>query len=352
MTTKKRYCIHASNIAGLGSINVVFNLLSSLSKIEPIVNSNVVLLLPKIPFWENNIQYFNNNWKIVFVKRSKFKYIRLLQRVFDVLFGHINLPIADTLIVLGDFPLKFKKHQILLFHNINLVSINKSFDFIFHKYFFKHNINYISKCIVQTDIVEKSLINQFPQLKHLISVLPMPPDKIYESSSINNLNNKKLECFYPASFYTHKNHEIIFDFAKNFTDFLNKIHISITIEKSNNYFLNNDFITNLGPLTKEEVFNKYVQVDVLLFPSVKESYGLPLIEAMKMNLYIVCADLPYARWLCGDQAKYFNPFDSSSLKLALEEVLNDKNNSIKPNWEDALSKIPTNWDEYAKFFLN
>jgi hypothetical protein len=352
MTAQKRYCIHASNIAGLGSISVVFNLLISLSKIEPIVNSNVVLLLPKIPFWEKNIQYFNKNWNIVFVKRNKFKYIRLFQRVLDVLFGHKNLPDAEILIVLGDFPLKFKKHQILLFHNINLISNNNGFGFIFHKYFFKQNIKYISKCIVQTDIVEKSLINQFPQLKHLISVLPMPADKIYESASIRNLNNSKLECFYPASFYTHKNHEIIFEFAKNITDSLKKIHISITIEKNNNYFSNNEFITNLGPLTKDEVFNKYAQVDVLLFPSLKESYGLPLIEAMKMNLYIVCADLPYARWLCGDQAKYFNPYDTSSLKLALEEVIYDKNNSIKPNWENALSKIPTNWDEYATIFLN
>jgi hypothetical protein len=131
MHAPKSYCIHASNIAGFGSIVVVFNLLKSLAQNEQFNDSNIVLLLPKISFWESSINNFNKNWDIRFIRRSKYKFLRLADRVIDILFGHNRIPNVDVLLVLGDFPLKFKNPQIVLFHNVNIITKQFNVEFIF-----------------------------------------------------------------------------------------------------------------------------------------------------------------------------------------------------------------------------
>jgi hypothetical protein len=185
----------------------------------------------------------------------------------------------------------------------------------------------------------------------------MPVDEIYNLKGINCITKSftKFKLFYPASFYKHKNHKVILDLCKKKSILLDTIQFTFTIPFEKNYILSkfsNNLITNIGPLTTEEVFDNYQNFNALIFPSLNESYGLPLIEAMKMNLYIICPDLPYAKWMCGKQAKYFIPNDSNSLYIAIKEVLDDNLNNIKPNWDEPLSKIPENWDYYASKFLN
>ena len=357
MNKPKSYCIHASNIAGLGSITVVSNLLSSLSKFDHFSNTNVILLLPKIPFWESTIHNYNNKWDIRFIRRSKYKFIRLVDRVIDILFGHNRIPNVDVLLVLGDFPLKFKKDQIVLFHNVNIINKEFNVEFIFHKLFFKLNFNYINKLVVQTDIVKHNLLLTYPKLSGKINVLPMPVDELYNIKHTNYIaqNSYIFKLFYPSSYYKHKNHKVIIDLCKQNIISSDKLEFIFTIpHKFNNIFdkISDTLIKNIGPLTNEEVFDNYKNVNALIFPSLNESYGLPLIEAMKMNLFIICADLPYAKWICGNQAKYFNPNDTNSLYTAIKEVLDDNLNNIKPNWNEPLSKIPENWDNYAMKFLN
>jgi glycosyltransferase involved in cell wall biosynthesis len=353
MINKKKYYIHASNIAGLGSMSVAFNILKSFSKSTLLNHENLVLLLPKTLFWEENISFFNKNWIIIFSKRSSNKYIRFLYRAYEIIFGHLKIRDVDVLIVLGDFPLKFKKQQIVLFHNLQLIDNN--FSFLFHKYFFKLNLKYITKLIVQSEVVKYSITQLYPSTNSKIKILPMPVDEIFNASAKRQKNNDKLECFYPASFYKHKNHRIIIDLCSSDADILSNIHFYLTIEKKfeeNFKSTKLGTLTNLGTLSQIEVLEIYYKIDVLVFPSLVESYGLPLVEAMKMNLFIICADLPYARWLCGDQAKYFIPNDLESLKSAIAQILIEKNNRKYPNWEIALSKIPLNWDLYANQFLN
>ena len=68
-----------------------------------------------------------------------------------------------------------------------------------------------------------------------------------------------------------------------------------------NYFEN----TNL-----EKVYNQY---DAIIFPSLIESLGLPIIEATKMKMPIIVSNLPYSREISSSYIKYFNPKSVKSL---------------------------------------
>jgi glycosyltransferase involved in cell wall biosynthesis len=67
----------------------------------------------------------------------------------------------------------------------------------------------------------------------------------------------------------------------------------------------------------------YRQTDVYVFPSVTESFGLSMLEAMACGLPVVAADRAVNREVLGDAALYFATFDPADCGRALLRVLGD-----------------------------
>ena len=91
----------------------------------------------------------------------------------------------------------------------------------------------------------------------------------------------------------------------------------------------------------------YAEYDVLIFPSLLETWGLPISEAKKFGLPILVADLPYSRETVGsyNRAKFFDPSDVislSNLVLSLhlreedfdEVVMNDVAQPFASDWKN------------------
>ena len=100
------------------------------------------------------------------------------------------------------------------------------------------------------------------------------------------------------------------------------------------------------------MIQSYLNSDALLFLSKEESYGLPLVEAMFLGLPIICADRPYARRLCGDQAIYFDPDSVDQLKVAVRELHSRLASGWKPVWGPYISEIPPNWSMVSEMFID
>ena len=83
-------------------------------------------------------------------------------------------------------------------------------------------------------------------------------------------------------------------------------------------------IVRVGTLEPQEVRELMARADCLVMPSLAESLGLPLIEAMSVGLPVVAADRPYAREVCGGAALYFDPGDAAALAIRLESAWRDK----------------------------
>ena len=63
----------------------------------------------------------------------------------------------------------------------------------------------------------------------------------------------------------------------------------------------------LGPRFGAELLAAYEAADACLFPSLCESFGHPLVEAMALGKPLIAADRSYARELCGAHALYVDP---------------------------------------------
>jgi glycosyltransferase involved in cell wall biosynthesis len=79
----------------------------------------------------------------------------------------------------------------------------------------------------------------------------------------------------------------------------------------------------LGPLGGKEIQDLYREGNLFVFPSLCESFGHPMVEAMVHGLPIVAADTPVNREMCGEAALYFSPLDSEDLARQIRLVASD-----------------------------
>jgi glycosyltransferase-like protein len=89
--------------------------------------------------------------------------------------------------------------------------------------------------------------------------------------------------------------------------------------------LGDDCVRLLGPVTDAELERLYRAADVLAFPSVKEGFGLVVLEALASGLPVVASDLDVLRGVLahGDNALLVPPGDGHALGRALARVTTD-----------------------------
>ena len=75
----------------------------------------------------------------------------------------------------------------------------------------------------------------------------------------------------------------------------------------------------MGYQSQEGIKKLYETADALVFPSLIETWGLPLSEAKKFNLPIIVSDLNYAHSTIGNYHSvcFFDPYNTKNLASKL-----------------------------------
>lgn len=79
-------------------------------------------------------------------------------------------------------------------------------------------------------------------------------------------------------------------------------------------------IVNIDSVTGVDALELYKSAEALVFPSILESFGLPLIEARAAGLRIVASELDYVRDIL-DPEESFNPHSSTSIARAIKRMM-------------------------------
>ena len=246
----------------------------------------------------------------------------------------------DNVIYLGSIPPIFKlkaKTTYLLFQNINIIpnTLYPSFffklDFIRYLVFF-YGKNNVDIFLTMNLITYKYLINYKNRVQKIQQVDIGVFDKFNKNININ-LNRKiKYDFIYPASGLKHKNHNlliksliilshlniypsIVFTLTDNEYDLLNIKNIK------NKHNLK---IFNFRTFERKKFYHLLKKSRALIYPSISESLGLPLLEANHFGLDILTSNLSFAQDY--NISKYtFNPLDSFSIAKTIHKYLEDKN---------------------------
>jgi glycosyltransferase involved in cell wall biosynthesis len=86
---------------------------------------------------------------------------------------------------------------------------------------------------------------------------------------------------------------------------------------------NKDRYILLGVLSPESLEYLYSKAVCLVYASLSEGFGYPPIEAMSYNVPSVVSEISAIPEICGDAAIYCDPYDVTSVKEAIVEIINN-----------------------------
>jgi glycosyltransferase involved in cell wall biosynthesis len=268
-----------------------------------------------------------------------------------------------SLLVLGDIPLRCVGRQTVFVQTpllTNSAGTNRRIGatkYWIARCLFRLNARFASAFIVQTEAMKNALSETYPDIAGRLHVIGHPAPEWLLSAGLkrNSLiphDAPGLELFYPAAGYPHKNHRLLSQIDNNDRSAWPISSLTLTIGEELHPNRSIGWIRCVGRLEPQAVLERYRTVDGLLFLSLSESFGFPLVEAMWIGLPIICPELPYSRILCGDEAIYFDPEDIGSLHTAVTELQARLEDGWWPNWSEALKKIPASWEDVAATMLH
>jgi glycosyltransferase involved in cell wall biosynthesis len=119
------------------------------------------------------------------------------------------------------------------------------------------------------------------------------------------------------------------------------------IDLINKLNLQNDFI-NLGFVNDDDLPYLYGAARCLIFPSLYEGFGIPILEAQASGCPVICSKTGCTPEVSGRAALLVNPYDYKEIAQAIYDVLinKDLNEELIADGLENAKKF--NWEETAK----
>lgn len=191
--------------------------------------------------------------------------------------------------------------------------------------YYRFNADYwlVQTNAVQLGFAKKYLNDNISSIK----VLPFYPPLDFEYNIVDRLRHTFL---YVSNSSPHKNHEkLIISFCEAY-DEVNKGSLCLTVPFTDVKLCNlikekisqGYPITNAGFVDRANLANLYLTHEYLIFPSLSESFGLGLAEAIDGGCKVLASNLPYTFQVC-EPSLSFDPLDRVCIKNAIITALNE-----------------------------
>lgn len=208
--------------------------------------------------------------------------------------------------------------------------------------------------IVQTQNIQERMMNEWEIPEKLINVVPLfNPIKKHASLKICDEDKGFNKFLYVSEGHEHKNHLRLFEAFIEFLNFHPNNKLYVTIGKECDQLLAKlaSFkclqIVNLGTLPYDQLVQQYSDTDIVIYPSLSESFGLGLIEAAQLQIPIIASNLPFVHAIVQPNL-VFNPESSDSILSTLlnyKSILGAKSTSKSENQVDTLINLLINYNE-------
>lgn len=233
---------------------------------------------------------------------------------------------------LGNLPpsLKLNIPVYTYFHQSNYINIpldlnlKEKIIFKIKSLVFNFFLNNTDEIIVQTNLMKKRFYNKFKFPK--IEVFPF-----FEELNIEQNHFKRNIFLYISLGSTHKNHNKLLEAFVSNPFLIENSELHLTIDNENiqlkkhieDLIIKGFPIVNHGFLNKQQKEVIYYEAKYVVFPSISESFGLGIIEAIQSNCYLIASNLDYVNDV-SEPSLTFNPFDSEDISFKMEFALKNE----------------------------
>ena len=151
------------------------------------------------------------------------------------------------------------------------------------------------------------IYHQYGIKKYLLAVGPTYPHKNFEML---------IDTYYALDSVSKKKHPLIIAGGKEkYVDVLKKYVKKLGLE-NNIYFI--------GYVPVYFMPSLYREAHALIFPSLYEGFGIPLLEAMASGCPVVTSNTSSMPEVGGNAVLYFNPLDKLALLTAIQQIISDE----------------------------
>ncbi len=354
---RPRLRIHLTNVTGTGAVRLAESLLPRM--IDSEIAQVSKMFLPAV----GALAQWGAQYPQVPTQNIVRRLPNIVSRLVECTLPSLIVRGPDPVLVMGDLPLFCDAPQTLFIQTPHLTGKDNEYSagdwlkYAVSRGVLRRNLHRVQAAIVQTEPMRQALLQSYPELDGRLHVIPQPvPQWLMAAGGSRRAplcySRGGLRLIYPAACYPHKNHKILGGISDDQARAAGVGSISVTLEASEHPYPQSSWIRTVGRLDPQGMLELYANADALVFPSLQESFGFPLIEAMHVGLPIVAADRPFARVLCGDGAIYFDPLSARSLEAALHELCKRINAGWWPDWTSQLNHLPHSWREVADRILS
>jgi glycosyltransferase involved in cell wall biosynthesis len=154
-----------------------------------------------------------------------------------------------------------------------------------------------------------------------IIVIHNPVDVNFQETKENNLSdfpillflgtkpNKNLECVIAALYKLKIHLRIIGDLSKKQIQLLEKFSIPYS---------------SVSNISDEELIKEYTNCDVVLFPSIYEGFGLPIVEGFCSGRPVITSNLSPMKDIASGAASLVDPNSIASIRKGVIEIITNK----------------------------
>ena len=192
---------------------------------------------------------------------------------------------------------------------------------------------YVRKTVLENSNFDPDrAITILHQLPHRLKKQPLQDvDSILQRLGI--MGNEFL--LYPANFWAHKNHRMLLTafaiYRARHPESNLRLVCTGALENEKKALQEavcrmgqKDWIILSGFLTEEEFAAIFASCLALVFPSLYEGFGLPVLEAMALEKPVICSNVTSLPEVAGDAAFYVDPRKPREIANTIERIASDK----------------------------
>ncbi len=166
---------------------------------------------------------------------------------------------------------------------------------------------------------------------YLLAVGPTYPHKNFE---------RLIDAYYALSNETRKQIPLVIAGGK-------KKYTSLLKERAARLKLEND-IHFIGYVNTELMPSLYSEAFAMIFPSLYEGFGLPLVEAMACGCPVITSNTSSMPEVCGDAALYFNPTEGREITTAIEKLIANEDARRELKEKGLIQSKKFSWEQTAR----
>jgi glycosyltransferase involved in cell wall biosynthesis len=222
--------------------------------------------------------------------------------------------------------------------------------------------------VVMSRWIKRDFVERYSLPGDKVRVVPLAPIiDAYREPSPGDLAETRARfdlpetfALYPAKAWPHKNHLRLLAALKIlrderglvvpvvFTGAQHRLEVPVRRAAASFGLLGQTIFT--GYVDEVQLRSLYGLARLLVFPSLFEGFGMPILEAFAAGLPVACSDVTSLPDLAGSAARLFDPRDPSAIAAAIGELWTDESKRQDLRRRGMARAAVFSWDRTARIF--